>query len=195
MIYTEPPETLKVKNVDYPIDTDFRTWAMFYTDMSKLKGERERFKATVDMMRKLKLPLCKESINAVFTFMSGGKDVDGKGDISGVTERAIDFEVDEELITAAFQSQYSINLRKEGLHWWDFLAYFNGLLPENAICKIMGYRTVDTRKMVKEQKAFYTKLKNKYALDKVHYANITDRNNALKAKIKRIQREVNGVGR
>ena len=145
------------------------------------------------------LPVNEDAFRAVLDFFLCGeipKNTAKKQNMSRKETIAFDFEKDEQLIFAAFMSKYGINLRKiKHLHWWDFMAMFNGLQDEK-ICEIIGYRTIDTSKMSKEEKARYRKLKEMYSLDdtRKHYSSLQERDNAIINRFKRLQKEVNGIG-
>ena len=61
---------------------------------------------------------------------------------------------------------YKIDLNKiRYLHWWKFKALFNGLNEDNKLIKIMGYRSIDLRKISdKDEKQRYRELQKLYAL-------------------------------
>lgn len=194
MKYEAPPKSIKIDGIDYSIETDYRVWIGFSQKIAKLSDE-ELLNEILNFMAELRLPKTDEGLQAVLDFYScGKKSNDGKKNAPVKQCRAFDFEEDEELIVAAFMSQYHINLRKKKLHWWDFIAMFKGLKDDEKICEIMAYRTMDISKIDKSQKAYYRALKEKYALDKVHYSSLEERDNALREKMKRIQKEVNGIG-
>lgn len=50
------------------------------------------------------------------------------------------------------------------MHWWKFKALFHALDENLEFMKIMRYRAVDITKIPKEQKDFYRKMKQIYAL-------------------------------
>lgn len=75
------------------------------------------------------------------------------------------YEYDAGSIYAAFLSQYGIDLVEiPFLHWWKFKALFHALDENLEFMKIMRYRAVDITKIPKEQKDFYRKMKQIYAL-------------------------------
>ncbi len=76
------------------------------------------------------------------------------------------YEFDDFYIYAAFKGQYNIDLQDiEYLHWWKFKAMFDCLKDDTKIVEIMGYRSVDLRKVKdKEERERYKKLKVLYKL-------------------------------
>jgi hypothetical protein len=66
---------------------------------------------------------------------------------------AIDWLIDSEYIYAAFIQCYKIDLIKTDLHWWDFLALFNGLYG-TYLNEIMAARTGRDEYMKEAKKAW-----------------------------------------
>lgn len=196
MKYLQPENTLHICGKTYEINTDFRVWAEL-SDKISTASEKDIFTVMLEFISVQGLPLSKHSLSAVLSFFRCGVDAE-KDDRhnSGSYDRAVDFGKDMELITAAFRAQYNIDLRRESLHWWDFVAMFKGLYDYHAISKIMQYRTIDLSKMDKQHKAVYKKLKEKYSLDdkKLHCKSLRERDDTMRQKIRRIQKEVNGTG-
>jgi len=81
------------------------------------------------------------------------------------TPRAFDYEQDANLIYAAFYAVYGISLTTvEFLHWWEFLALFEGL-PENTLIKrVMYWRTVNMSELPKEERKHVRKMRRLFAL-------------------------------
>jgi len=198
MNYQKPPEFLIISGKEYPVNTDFRIWMNLQSECLN-KSDDECTKSIINFTQELGLPLNIESVNAVLEFYSGGKPDKSKSEAEKnhkkeKSPRIFDFQHDEELFVSAFRSQYNIDLRTVRLHWWDFLALFKGLSKDETISEIMGYRGMDLSKCDKYSKSRYRKLKEKYSLDIKHYDSLDERNNAMKDKIKQLQKRVNGIG-
>lgn len=198
MKYSKPDNTLHICGKAYEINTDFRVWAEF-SDKISTASEKDIFTVMLEFLSFQGLPLSKQSLTAVLAFFRCGnedKDENEHRHNSEGSEKAVDFEKDMELITAAFRAQYNIDLRRDYLHWWDFVAMFKGLYDYHTISKIMQYRTIDLSKTDKQHRAAYKKLKEKYSLDdkKLHCKSLRERDDAMRQKIRRIQKEVNGSG-
>ena len=73
---------------------------------------------------------------------------------------------DAGLIYAAFLTQYGIDLCEvEGLHWWKFLALFEGLEEDRLMKEVMRCRAVEVKgDMPQAQKDYYNGMKQRYAL-------------------------------
>jgi Bacteriophage Gp15 protein len=72
-------------------------------------------------------------------FLNGGKEVDEDQDITTST-RVYSFSKDAGYIFAAFRQTHGIDLQKEDLHWWEFLALFMDLGSETMFCQLVSLR-------------------------------------------------------
>lgn len=76
------------------------------------------------------------------------------------------FGTDCEVIIAAFQKEYGIDLTTEKLHWWRFSALLSGLLS-HSFSERVQYRLCNPEEIKsKDMRARYRKLKEEYALDR-----------------------------
>lgn len=82
---------------------------------------------------------------------------------------AVDFEYDGEWLESSFMDKYGIKLSETKMHWFEFMALFNGL-KDTAYNEIMYYRTVDTSKLPKQSRIEVQKLQRKYKVRKVSAA-------------------------
>lgn len=161
-LYESPPESIIVDGVEYPIDTDFRFWIRFQAALLSGKTEEEKAKALCEIMAEVSLPMTKSGLDAAVRFYAGASTENlTSGSKNGI---AFDFEKDSEFIFSAFMDSYGIDLTTEKLHWWRFKALFKSLPEDCRICKIMMYRTIDLKKVPKDQRAFYQEMKNRYNL-------------------------------
>ncbi|MCL2567947.1 MAG: bacteriophage Gp15 family protein [Oscillospiraceae bacterium] len=79
--------------------------------------------------------------------------------------KGYDFTQDASLIFSAFFATYGINLASiEHLHWWEFLALFEGLPEDVLIKKVMYWRTCDVSKLSKEEKKHVLDLRAHFAI-------------------------------
>lgn len=161
-LYTKPPDTITVEGVEYPVNTDFRAWVRFQGIL--LADETNDDKATkiCDLMVEMGLPQTKESLDAMLQFYAGASTENNTG--GGKNVLSYDFERDSEYIFSAFLDSYGIDLTTESLHWWRFKALFKSLPEDCQMCKIMMYRTIDLKKVPKEQRKFYREMKARYSL-------------------------------
>lgn len=143
MKLTEPlPNVLEINGREYSIETDFKKWMKFEIAVSKRQKQIDiRFLfaneypayCKVDDLLKFSRPQ-KELPRP----MHGSSDVE-----------VIDFEIDANLIYAAFLQQYGIDLLTAEMHWHVFLALIDGLTGTR-LDEVMAYRCYqkDTRKGV-----------------------------------------------
>lgn len=161
-LYTTPPETVTVSGIEYPIDTDFRIWIEFQQILLNDLQENEKTEKVLQIIDRIGLPQTKEALEAAVQFYVGASTEKSTG--GGKNVQAFDFTQDSEYIFSAFYQFYRIDLAIEKMHWWRFKAFFKSLPDDCEMCKIMGYRTIDLKKVPKEQKQFYREMKQRYAL-------------------------------
>lgn len=161
-LYTTPPDTITVNGSEYPVDTDFRAWVRFQGILISDGTDNEKAAKVCEFMSGMGIPQTKESLDAVLEFYAGASTENRTK--SGGNVQAYDFEKDSEYIFSAFLDSYGIDLTTERLHWWRFKALFKSLPEDCQMCKIMMYRTIDIKKVPKEQRKFYREMKAKYSL-------------------------------
>lgn len=161
-LYTNPPNTITVDGVEYPVNTDFRAWVRFQGILLADETNDDKAAKICDLMVEIGLPQTKESLDAMLQFYAGASTENNTG--GGKNVRAYDFEKDSEYIFSAFLDSYGIDLTTAELHWWRFKALFKSLPEDCQMCKIMMYRTIDLKKVPKDQRKFYRDMKARYAL-------------------------------
>lgn len=168
------PETVVVSGRECVINTDFRVGVLF---------EQMAFDTNVDKFSLIAQSLrlyygetvpsdIPAAIDGMLWFYKCGYEAEPKRKTTkdstnkDIKERIFDYDIDAQLIYAAFISQYNIDLQDvNALHWWKFSAMFRGLKEDERICEIMGYRAIDLSKIKdKAEKARYARLKAKHAL-------------------------------
>ena len=118
---------------------------------------------------------------------SGGKQVAHKG-------KGFDFNQDASMIFAAFYGAYNISLSTiDFLHWWEFMALFEGLPDDTMIKRAMYYRTADTTGMGKAEKKHVEKMRGIFQLKGTEKApiSIEDLNQQTKDRVARRLAEAN----
>ena len=69
------------------------------------------------------------------------------------------------MIYAAFYATYGISLTTvEFLHWWEFLALFEGLPEDTLIKRVMYWRTANLSELPKEERKHVRKMRALFAL-------------------------------
>ena len=161
-LFLQPPDTITASGIEYKIDTDFRAWVKFQGILLGGGTNDEKSEKICRFMAEIGLPQTKEALDVMLQFYAGASTENETG--IGKNVRSFDFEKDSEYIFSAFLESYSIDLTTEKLHWWRFRALFKSLPEDCQMCKIMMYRTIDIRKVPKEQQEFYREMKRRYSL-------------------------------
>lgn len=161
------PETIEIEDVEYDINSDFRTSMLFELMMSDNElDDKQKIKQALELYYP-KIPKnINEATDQLLWFYRCGKDVrTSKSSTKGKSTQIYDFDFDDDYIYSAFLDQYGIDLQDANLHWWKFKAMFKSLRENNEIVKIMGYRSTDLSKIKdKDEKAHYKKMKDLYEI-------------------------------
>lgn len=91
----------------------------------------------------------------------------GQEKLKGSGPVSISFSVDADRIIAAFWQAYGIDLTKERLHWWVFVALLDNLPDDTRMMKVAHIRTCPVpapNKYNKEQRAALMRAKAAVAL-------------------------------
>ena len=148
-LYREPPETITIDGVLYPVDTDFRRWIEFQGILLAKEEDGRKAERLCEFMTSLGLPPSNNTLESMLEFYSAAsQEKAGQGKNR---PQAFDFEQDSEFIFSAFWECYGIDLSTAKLHWWRFKALFKSLPQDCEICRIMTYRTVDLKDVPKQQ--------------------------------------------
>ena len=129
------PNTVVVDGKAYSIYTDFRLWMRFENEVSHMKkGDY----IEVGYLFKNDMPLyC--PLENLLAFSRPENPLPRQLGQSDVI--VLDYELDADLIYAAFLGQYGIDLIDiEELHWHKFLALLKGVNDSTRLREVMGYR-------------------------------------------------------
>ncbi|MGN0352386.1 MAG: Gp15 family bacteriophage protein [Roseburia sp.] len=152
------PNTVVVGGRAYSVYTDFRLWMRFEISVSKLKrGE------TIDISYLFKndMPVYCD-LRELFVFSRPISPLPRQVSHNNVI--ALDYEMDSDLIYAAFLGQYGIDLCEvEELHWHKFLALLNGLNDSTKLREVMGYRCYE--KSTDKDKDVYEELRRAWEIE------------------------------
>lgn len=148
-----------------PINTDFRAMILFET-MASDPEIPDGVKLSLALRYLYEEPVTdfKKAWGGFLWYYSGGEKPGRREQGAETSKRAYDFEVDANMIYAAFRQAYKIDLNRERLHWWEFKALFSALPESCQIVKIMEYRTMDLSGLKGEEKKYYKKFQDKYRL-------------------------------
>ena len=82
-------------------------------------------------------------------------------------DRIYDFDADAAYFYSAFLTQYGIDLNDiDYLHWWKFMAMFEGLRRDNEIHRIMEIRATDVASIENpKEKQRIMRLQEHYRID------------------------------
>lgn len=154
------PNTVMVGGRAFSIYTDFRVWLQFEIAVSKLKrGE------TIDISYLFKNDMpsyC--DLRELFAFSRPESPLPRPISHSNVI--AFDYELDADLIYAAFLGQYGIDLFEvKELHWHKFLALLKGLNDSTVLSKVMGYRSYEKR--TDDKKDPYEELRRAWEIEHI----------------------------
>lgn len=129
------PNTVVVGGKAYSVYTDFRLWMKFEIALSHMKSGDH---IDVGYLFKNDMPLyC--PLEELLVFCRPKNPLPRQLKQSDVI--VIDYELDADLIYAAFLGQYGIDLVDiEELHWHKFLALLKGINDSTKLREVMGYR-------------------------------------------------------
>lgn len=129
------PNVVEIGGIPYSIYTDFRVWMKFEIAVSKM---RPSDRIDIGYLFKNEKPVyC--NLPELFAFSRPQSPLPRPIGHSNVI--TIDYELDADLIYAAFLGQYGIDLMDvKELHWHKFLALLKGLNESTRLREVMGYR-------------------------------------------------------
>ena len=123
------PNAIEVYGQVFLLNTDFRPWLQYPGIIRE--DLRELFTDRTPPL------LTREVIEQLDCFYMPPAELP-RGSSAGVP--LVDWDLDADLIYAAFMQAYSIDLIETGMHWHKFLALFSALPEETLMVKIMSYR-------------------------------------------------------
>lgn len=131
------PNTVKVGGRFFLVNTDFRAWMKFEIEVSRIRKNVEQ-ELDVSYLFPGEAPDYFD-VNDLFVFSRPQSILPRQ-----ITYREVivlDYELDADLIYAAFMEQYGIDLVEvDELHWHKFLALMKGLNGSTTLAKVMSYR-------------------------------------------------------
>ncbi len=166
------PEEVEVVGGKYGLHTDFRLW-MDFENMMKKGPPAKKYAGLLKKYYVSLPPTLSEAVYALCRFYAGGtmpqKDKQGGG------KRLYSYEQDADMIFCAFYAQYHIDLEKENMHWWKFLALLRGLDENCRFMQIVRLRSMDLNEIKdKNERHRIAGLKRKYSIDEMPGQKIKD---------------------
>ena len=129
------PSALLVDGRAYEVRTSFRVWIEFER---ALREERAAWRGVFAGDQ----PEGAEWVEAAIEFLRSPNSTPRAERMDG--PREVDLVEDGELIVAAFQQAYGIDLTATDMHWHRFKALLANLPESTKLAKVMGYRTYRT---------------------------------------------------
>lgn len=159
------PATVTIDGVDYPINTDFRAGIEYELLAQSGEATEEVIITSLELYYGDNIPINVDAaLERIDWFYRCGKPLpENVGNNYTNGAQAYSFEHDDQLIYAAFLSQYKIDIGDIDMHWWKFRSMFQSLNDSNRIVEIMAIRTMKLDKLPKEQKEFYRAMQQKHA--------------------------------
>lgn len=167
------PETVTIDGRKYKIRYDFRIGMQFDRIRCSEADDTKRIIRLLQIYYPEIPGNVNEAINQMLWFYRCGEPEENEEAEKEKKQRyqrrnsrgpAFSFTQDAPYIYAAFKEQYGIDLTKEDMHWWKFMALFESLNEETKMSRIMYYRKVNTSGLPKEKRAFLNEMKKLYQL-------------------------------
>lgn len=161
------PKSLKVGNVDYPIETDFRNILVFFSACND--PELEAAQKMEILLKRLyregyyRIPQerLEEAMEQARWFVDCGQEYDDKK----VPRKLMDWEQDEAILFPAVNKVAGCETRSiPYIHWWTFAGYFMEI-QEGTFSTVLGIRQKKAKgkRLEKWEREFY--LSNKKICD------------------------------
>ena len=160
------PEDVEISGGKYKVHTDFRQWIEF-EKIIRINPPAKRY---AEMLTKYYIslpPKLSDAISALCRFYAGG--TLPQKNSAGTGQRLYSYDRDAQMIYCAFFAQYHIDLEKENMHWWKFLALLRGLDENSRFMQVVRLRAMDINEIKdKNERRRIAALKRKYALCDEH---------------------------
>lgn len=149
------PEEVEIDGRSLSVNSDFRSCLriiLAFEDYELLESEKV---AVLLMNLYEEVPdNVEEAIKKGLVFLDGGLSSRSQNPAEESAIRLYSFSQDANFIYAAFQQTHGLDLQKEELHWWRFMALFMDLGADTSFSNILGLRRrLKTGKASKEEKA------------------------------------------
>ena len=144
------PETVTINHTEYPVRSDHKTCLriMLAFEDSTLTNQEKQIILLGSLYPDVPDDARAASQQAIW-FLNGGQAHDEEDD----GPRLFSFAHDANLIYAAFKQTHGVDLSRDTLHWWQFLALFMDLGQDTTFCQLVALRKrVKTGKATKEEK-------------------------------------------
>ncbi len=156
------PNVVDIGGSPYSIYTDYRVWMRFENEAMNMRaGDR----IDVSYLFKNDMPAyC--NISDLFSF-SRPKSLLPRSVGNHSDAVIIDYDLDADLIYAAFLGQYGIDLIDiPELHWHKFLALLKGVNEQTKLREVMGYRCYE-KQAADNRRDVYEELRRAWEIDRL----------------------------
>lgn len=179
------PKSVEVDGEEYLIDTDFRMGVAIEIDSL---SENPDVIGLLEAFYLGNIPNDpRKAVDCMLRFYSSHNEETHKQKEKGAEKaRWYDFTQDVDALTASFLDAYGIDLSTACIHWWTFRRLMLNLPPETPFMQRVRYRTADIKKLGKEEKKLYKKMRALYAIKDSQKATTTveEREAALRERIR-----------
>lgn len=171
---SELPRNVATDKGVYEIASDFRTWIRVDCILQDKEIPNEGKLPFIAKILGISLmEFLNDSIGISEEIMRFYRCDKEEKDIESKTNgrRAYDFNYDSDLLYASFRQQYGINILKENMHWFEFMALFNALDENTVMAKAIRFRTQDTSNLKGKELEHANKLERYWRLPDEHSVN------------------------
>jgi hypothetical protein len=152
LLVDELPSQLEVDGKSYDIRSDFRTCLRIILAFED--PELSAVEKSTVLLKNLYIEMpdnLDEAVNQGVIFLNGGDIFYAIDDNDSM--RLYSFTKDSPLVLSAFKQTHNIDLEREDMHWWKFLALFMDLGGNTTFSNLVGLRKrVRTGKATKEER-------------------------------------------
>lgn len=133
------PDTVEINGMEFKIETDFRASLRILLAFEDPElSTQEKYSILISNYFGSEWP---DDINRAvelgMKFLNAGEEVKEPDEDP---LRLFSFDHDGNYIYAAFQQTHRIDLQKDNVHWWKFLALFMDLGQDTAFCQLVAFR-------------------------------------------------------
>lgn len=161
LLIDDLPEAVEIGGVEYGIRCDHRTCIRIILAFED--DELTGLEKQAILLENLYPELPHDPARAFelgIRFLNGGE-TEEPGKDGGPALRLYSFAHDARYIFAAFKQTHGIDLEREELHWWKFLALFMDLGADTTFCNLVGLRKrIKTGKASKEEMRCYREMRD-----------------------------------
>lgn len=144
------------------IRTDYRIGVQIQLCLSDTElSDSEKTGTALHLLYGNGIPDIQTAIDGLSWFMSGGNP--STLDADDGEAPAYSFEIDSSRIVSAFRKTFCIDISRERLHWFEFLAMI-GDLEGTAFTSVIDIRTTDASEVDKKKRSEFLRLKKRFAL-------------------------------